>query len=141
MVDSDENIARGFFLISQILPSAWQDAPLSDLTSDSMSSSQPTSTISDLGSSVADAHQFYVQQLEQKIQYEEQKIQYEREKNARLMSELFQRDMQIEQQRKRIRASADSAATESRQLKNKRRPSSRPAGCPMSERRRDPGPA
>ena len=64
----------------------WQDAPLSDLTSDSMSSSQPTSTISDLGSSVADAHQFYVQQLEQKIQYEEQKIQYEREKNARLMS-------------------------------------------------------
>ena len=84
-----------------------------------MSSSQPTSTISDLGSSVADAHQFYVQQLEQKIQYEEQKIQYEREKNARLMSELFQRDMQIEQQRKRIRA---SAARESRQLKNKRRP-------------------
>ena len=77
-----------------------------------MSSPQPTSTISDLGSSVADAHQFYVQQLEQKIQYE-------REKNARLMSELFQRDMQIEQQRKRIRA---SAARESRQLKNKRRP-------------------
>ena len=72
---------------------------------------------------MADAHQFYVQQLEQKIQYEEQKIQYEREKNARLMSELlselFQRDMQIEQQRKQIRA---SAARESRQLKNKRRP-------------------
>ena len=77
-----------------------------------MSSSQPTSTISDLGSSVADAHQFYVQQLEQKFQYE-------REKNARLMSDLFQWDMQIEQQRKRIRA---SAARESRQLKNKRRP-------------------